>query len=225
MKSMTLKFGEHELVLKVSDELDLKIENGVSNETIVSVISGFEDNNEVDHESTDMTNDELGAVSEALSVKEPSDFLQDNVLSEDEQALEELKEENMSDDDKTAYDALYDSINNVPVYETNDFELKGEKPVLVDDEEKQLDGFESSINNVINVERQYLENEPQEKPTVKTESDYEDVSDEDLAEDSYQTEDDDLMETPLTSVQQTEDDDDVESLPSFDASKFMDEDE
>ncbi|MDU6255420.1 MAG: hypothetical protein E6618_14630, partial [Staphylococcus warneri] len=131
MRSMVLKFGEHEVTLYTSNDLDLKIENSVENETIVYIESS--DNNSVVvsddvSDGTELTDDELGEISESLSVRERHGLIAD-VDHDDAVALEELKQD-MSEDDKSAYDELYESISGQPVLETNDFDLDGDVPVL-----------------------------------------------------------------------------------------------
>lgn len=192
MRSMVLKFGEHEVTLYTSDDLDLKIENSVENKTDVYIEScGFELDN--DKSNTDLTDDELGEISERLSVREKHGLIAD-VDYDDTVALEELKQD-MSEDDKSAYDELYESVSGQPVLETNDFDLDGDTPVL--NSESTSDAFESSINDVLQTERSFLQEEEKNQKTVaSTPSDYEDEDEEDeVVNDVTEPEDDpDIIE-------------------------------
>ena len=174
MRSMVLKFGEHEVTLYTSNDLDLKIENSVENETNVYIESSdFELDN--DKPNTDLTDDELGEISESLSVRERHGLIAD-IDYDDAVALEELKQD-MSEDDKSAYDELYESVSGQPVLETNDFDLDGDAPVLNSD--KSSDAFESSINEVLQTERSFLqEEEKNQKVVASAPADY-DNDDED----------------------------------------------
>lgn len=184
MRSMVLKFGEHEVTLYTSNDLDLKIENSVENETIVYIESS--DNNSVVvsddvSDGTELTDDELGEISESLSVRERHGLIAD-VDHDDAVALEELKQD-MSEDDKSAYDELYESISGQPVLETNDFDLDGDVPVLNSD--KSSDAFESSINEVLQTERSFLqEEEKNQKVVASAPADYdnEDVDEDEVVD-------------------------------------------
>lgn len=197
MRSMVLKFGEHEVTLYTSDDLDLKIENSVQNKTNVYIESrdyiepdGFELGD--DEPNADLTDDELGEISESLSVRERHGLIAD-VDHDDAVALEELKQD-MSEDDKSAYDELYESISEQPVLETNDFDLDGDVPVLNSD--KSSDAFESSINDVLQTERSFLQEEEKNQKTVASApSDYDNEDDdEDVNNVTGPEEDPDVIE-------------------------------
>lgn len=191
MKSMVLKFGEHEVTLYTSDDLNLKIENSVENETNVYIESSdFELDN--DKPNTDLTDDELGEISESLSVRERHGLIAD-IDYDDAVALEELKQD-MSEDDKSAYDELYESVSGQPVLETNDFDLDGDAPVL--NSESTFDAFESSIGNVLQTERSFLqEEEKNQKVVASAPSDYDNDDDKEVVDDITEPkEDPDVIE-------------------------------
>lgn len=191
MKSMVLKFGEHEVTLHMSDDLNLKIENSVKNETNVYIESSdFELDN--DKPNTDLTDDELGEISESLSVRERHGLIAD-IDYDDAVALEELKQD-MSEDDKSAYDELYESVSGQPVLETNDFDLDGDAPVL--NSESTSDAFESSIGDVLQTERSFLqEEEKNQKVVASAPSDYDNDDDKEVVDDVTEPkEDPDIIE-------------------------------
>lgn len=191
MKSMVLKFGEHEVTLHTSDDLNLKIENSVKNETNVYIESSdFELDN--DKPNTDLTDDELGEISESLSVRERHGLIAD-IDYDDAVALEELKQD-MSEDDKSAYDELYESVSGQPVLETNDFDLDGDAPVL--NSESTSDAFESSIGDVLQTERSFLqEEEKNQKVVASAPSDYDNDDDKEVVDDVTEPkEDPDIIE-------------------------------
>lgn len=191
MKSMVLKFGEHEVTLHTSDDLNLKIENSVKNETNVYIESSdFELDN--DKPNTDLTDDELGEISESLSVRERHGLIAD-IDYDDAVALEELKQD-MSEDDKSAYDELYESVSGQPVLETNDFDLDGDAPVL--NSESTSDAFESSIGDVLQTERSFLqEEEKNQKVVASAPSDYDNDDDKEVVDDVTEPkEDPDVIE-------------------------------
>lgn len=191
MKSMVLKFGEHEVTLHTSDDLNLKIENSVENETNVYIESSdFELDN--DKPNTDLTDDELGEISESLSVRERHGLIAD-IDYDDAVALEELKQD-MSEDDKSAYDELYESVSGQPVLETNDFDLDGDAPVL--NSESTSDAFESSIGDVLQTERSFLqEEEKNQKVVASAPSDYDNDDDKEVVDDVTEPkEDPDVIE-------------------------------
>lgn len=191
MKSMVLKFGEHEVTLHTSDDLNLKIENSVKNETNVYIESSdFELDN--DKPNTDLTDDELGEISESLSVRERHGLIAD-IDYDDAVALEELKQD-MSEDDKSAYDELYESVSGQPVLETNDFDLDGDAPVL--NSESTSDAFESSIGDVLQTECSFLqEEEKNQKVVASAPSDYDNDDDKEVVDDVTEPkEDPDIIE-------------------------------
>lgn len=191
MKSMVLKFGEHEVTLHTSDDLNLKIENSVENETNVYIESSdFE--LDTDKPNTDLTDDELGEISESLSVRERHGLIAD-IDYDDAVALEELKQD-MSEDDKSAYDELYESVSGQPVLETNDFDLDGDAPVL--NSESTSDAFESSIGDVLQTERSFLqEEEKNQKVVASAPSDYDNDDDKEVVDDVTEPkEDPDVIE-------------------------------
>lgn len=171
MKEVVLKFGEHLVSLRTAEELHVIVENNNTNQTNVIVEPTINDDDvtyNFDNDATNLT--ETSDKQESDDDRAYISSLLDN--SKDKDILIPYESEN----NKSIYQEIEESANEVPIYPSDDFKLTQDDDLIVDDNDtsdSESESFVPSIESHIDTEEQFLNKESKEKVVATAKKEFE----------------------------------------------------
>lgn len=171
MKEVVLKFGEHLVSLRTAEELHVIVENNNTNQTNVIVEPTINDDDvtyNFDNDATNLT--ETSDKQESDDDRAYISSLLDN--SKDKDILIPYESEN----NKSIYQEIEESANEVPIYPSDDFKLTQDDDLIVDDNDtsdSESESFVPSIESHIDTEEQFLNEESKEKVVATAKKEFE----------------------------------------------------
>lgn len=173
MKEVVLKFGEHLVSLRTAEELHVIVENNNTNQTNVIVEPNIDDDNVTYNFNNDIDN----------STKTFDKTLNDQESDDNRAYVSSVL--NNSDDkdilipyesDKSIYQEIEESANDVPIYPSDDFKLtqdQDEDLIIDDTSDSESESFVPSIESHIDTEEQFLNKENKEKVVATAKKEFE----------------------------------------------------